>query len=209
MLDLAPYLQNLGLHTLLLDARCHGNSADADFTSMPRFAEDLEAARAWVLSQLHTKQSPLMAIGHSVGAAAVLLSASRTPWAAVVSMSAFAHPADMMWRFLREHRLNIPGLGNWILKHVQRTIGFDFDEIAPQNTIQKITCPVLLVHGVKDQDVPLDEAHRLEARATQPVELIQVPGVGHDLRPATAFLATPVGGFLSQAIHDSTQYVCY
>lgn len=203
MLDMAPYLQTLGCHILLFDARCHGNSADADFTSMPRFAEDLEAARAWVLSQQHTLQSPLVAVGHSVGAAAVLLSASRTQWAAVVSMSAFAHPADMMWRFLREHRLNFPGLGDWILKHVQQTIGFQFDDIAPQSTIQKIACPVLLVHGAQDQDVPLAEAQKLSACSPEHCELIVVQGVGHDLRPAIATLAPSVGEFIQVNIFQN------
>ena len=44
MLPIGPGLLESGFHALFLDARKHGKSDDEDFMSMPRFAEDLEAA---------------------------------------------------------------------------------------------------------------------------------------------------------------------
>ena len=39
-----PPLHEAGFAVLLVDARCHGHSDDETFTSMPRFAQDVEQA---------------------------------------------------------------------------------------------------------------------------------------------------------------------
>jgi len=189
MLDIAPWIQDLGFNGLFMDARCHGQSSDADFTSMPRFAEDLESARAWAMARDDTDPLQLIAIGHSVGAGAVLLSASRSPWAAVISLSAFAHPKDMMLRFMDEHRIPRPLIQPWIMNQVQSIIGTRFDEIAPENTIRKIQCPIMLVHGTDDQDVPIAEAQRLIDQAPAGTQSFIIEGGTHDLRTAIHFLA--------------------
>lgn len=36
------------------------------------------------------------------------------------------------------------------MRHVQRVIGTTFDDIAPVNTIARVRCPVLVVHGRTD-----------------------------------------------------------
>ena len=59
-------------------------------------------------------------------------------------------------------------------------IGFRFDAIAPRNTIARVACPVLLVHGLEDDTVPVAEAHEIHAaRAGDAVELLLIPG-SHD-----------------------------
>ena len=120
-------------------------------------------------------------IGHSVGAGAALLAASRRPdVAAVVSVSAFSHPAAMMRRWLTTKRIPERPVGRYILDYVQRTIGHRFDDIAPVNTIARVRCPVLLVHGADDDVVPLEDAHQIfAARAHDAVELL-VLGGDHD-----------------------------
>jgi alpha-beta hydrolase superfamily lysophospholipase len=89
MLPLAPYLHQAGFHTLFLDARNHGHSEHDTFVSMPRFAEDLEVASDWLAA--HEAVTSLGVVGHSVGAGAAILSASRSSrFSAVVSVSSFA-----------------------------------------------------------------------------------------------------------------------
>ncbi|WP_237716022.1 alpha/beta fold hydrolase, partial [Rubrivivax gelatinosus] len=86
---------------LLLDARCHGGSDDEAFTSMPRFAEDIAAGLAWLGTRPEVRADRLALVGHSVGAAASLLHAARVGGVrGVVSLSAFAHPDEVMRRFL-------------------------------------------------------------------------------------------------------------
>lgn len=182
MLPLARPLQAAGFNVLLFDARNHGGSDSDTFSSMPRFAEDTEAAVAWLRRRPDMAQAPVALLGHSVGAAAVLLAASRRDdIAAVISLSAFVHPDGMMRRWLAEKGLPFFPLGWYVLRYVERVIGHRFDAIAPENTLPKIQCPVLLAHGRDDSVIPPSDAERLHARrGDASVELHLLSG-DHDL----------------------------
>ncbi|MBK8524314.1 MAG: alpha/beta fold hydrolase [Betaproteobacteria bacterium] len=181
MLPLVGPLHAGGYTLLLVDARCHGRSDGDSFASLPRFAEDIEAALFWLSSQEEADPLRLGVIGHSVGAGAALLAASRYPGIkAVVSLAAFAHPATMMRRWMQWKRIPYWPLGRYILAYVQKVIGYRFDRIAPCRTIAAVDCPVLLVHGSEDRVVPLDDAKAIYgARRSDRVELLVVQG-SHD-----------------------------
>ncbi|MBR0567670.1 alpha/beta fold hydrolase [Azoarcus sp. L1K30] len=196
MLPLARPLHEAGWAALFIDARCHGRSDGDSFASLPRFAEDVEAAFEWLVARPGSSTGRLVLLGHSVGAGAVLLAATRRrEVAAVVSVSAFAHPADMMRSWLAAKR--IPRwIEAYILDYVQATIGFRFDDIAPLTSIAHLHCPVLLVHGEHDEVVPVADASRLHAaRAHDRVELLTLPGnhasfedMAQDMNNIIAFL---------------------
>lgn len=181
MLPLAAPLHAAGYSLLLVDARCHGQSDDDSFASLPRFAEDIEAALVWLAGRPEVDPLALGVIGHSVGAGAALLAASRQPSIrAVVSLAAFAHPAAMMRRWLAGMHIPFWPLGAYILAYVQRVIGHRFDDIAPCATIARIGCPTLIVHGLADDTVPVAESRQIyAARTSDAVELLLVPG-SHD-----------------------------
>ena len=178
MLPLARPLHEVGFAVLFIDARCHGASDDDSFASLPRFAEDLEHALAWLTARAEIDARRIALIGHSVGAGAALLAASRRPnVAALVIVSAFAHPAAMMRRWLAAKRIPERPVGRYVLDYVQRTIGHRFDDIAPVVTIARVRCPVLLVHGADDDVVPLADAQQIfAARAHEAVELLILGG---------------------------------
>jgi pimeloyl-ACP methyl ester carboxylesterase len=137
-------------------------------------------------------------LGHSVGAAATLLHASRQDDVrAVISLSSFAHPREMMRRFMGEKRVPYPVLGWYVMRHVQRVIGTSFEAIAPLNTIAQVRCPVLLVHGRQDSTVPFKDACRLRAKSVQ-ARLLPVAG-DHDLRQALKPYTAELVEFLTQA----------
>ncbi len=116
---IAPLLA-AGFAVLLLDARCHGASDDEPFTSLPRFAEDIETGLDWLRQQPGVDHSRLAVIGHSVGAGAALLCATRRQdIRAVVSLSAFAHPREGMHRLPAAHRIPYPVLNWYVLRRVQ------------------------------------------------------------------------------------------
>ena len=184
MLPLAPYLHQAGFHALFLDARNHGISEHDSFASMPRFAEDLEVAADWL--RAHNDVSSLGVIGHSVGAGAAILSASHGGrYQAVVAVSSFAHPGEMM----RDQMKSIPRiLLTLLLGFMQRMIGYRFDDLAPRNRIQLVDAPVMLVHGDADRVVPIDNLHELAA-AHPGAELLVVPDGGHsDLAPFEPYI---------------------
>jgi pimeloyl-ACP methyl ester carboxylesterase len=181
---LAPMVEPLvraGIAVVLFDTASHGDSSAESFSSLPRFAEDLAAVLASLGGHPGIDVDRVALLGHSVGAAAVLLHTARQGGVrAIVSLSAFAHPGEVMERWLREHHIPRRWIGAAILEQVQDVIGERFDRIAPEHQLARITCPVMLVHGARDRTVPLSDAHRLHARLRRG-ELLVVEG-DHDLR---------------------------
>lgn len=211
MAPVAPPLLAAGFAVLLLDARCHGQSEADDFSSLPRFAEDIAAGLQWLRQQPGIHPQRLAVLGHSVGAGAALMLAAdladRHPGQAapgglraVVSLSAFAHPQEVMRRLLASHRVPWPLLGWGVVQHVQRVIGHRFDHIAPLATVARLRCPLLLVHGRHDATVPFGDALRLQ-RASNQAQLLAVAG-DHDLREALAPHAATLVAFLQAALAD-------
>ena len=178
MAQLADALLAAGTHVLLLDARCHGRSDDDEFVSMPRFAEDVETGLTWLRQRGDVDRARIVLVGHSVGAGACLLVASRdSSVAAVVSIASMAHPEVFMTRTLGKR---LPGpLTTLALRYIERTIGLRFETFAPVRTIGRIKAPVLVVHGDRDTTVPVADAYELHAQAPERTQLVIVEGAGH------------------------------
>lgn len=202
MWPVVPPLHAAGFAVLLMDARCHGHSDDEPFTSMPRFAEDIASGLVWLRTQPAIAGDQVALLGHSVGAAAALLHASQhDDVRAVVSLSAFAHPEEVMRRFMGDKKVPYPMLGWYVLRHVQKVIGTTFDRIAPLRTLAAVRCPTLLVHGLSDRTVPVEDARRLVAVSSK-ARLMLVEG-DHDLRDALAPHGPAMVAFLRDAFDPS------
>jgi pimeloyl-ACP methyl ester carboxylesterase len=182
MLPMALPFHQAGINVLLIDARNHGNSdAGSSSSSMLSFAEDLGHAIDWLRQHHPARTQRLALLGHSAGAGAALLTASkRGDVAAVISVSSPANPEWMMTRYLR--RFHMPDLVmNFILDYVQWIIGGRFDDIAPMNTICKVSCPVLLVHGRADTIVPVEDARAIAKSCPEAqLTLLEIDGAEHD-----------------------------
>lgn len=99
---------------------------------------------------------------------------------AVVSIAAFTHPATMMQRWFAGKGIPYRPIGWLMLRYVEWVIGHHFDDIAPVNTIRRVRCPTLLVHGAEDATVPVGEARTIHAaRSGDHVQLKVVVG-SHD-----------------------------
>ena len=181
MLPLAITFRRAGLSVVLIDARGHGGSDSVFFTSLPRFTEDLEHAVEWVKARSGALNQSIVLLGHSVGAGAALYAASkRRDISAVISIAAFAHPERMMRRYLARYRLPA-WLSGFVVRYVEWVIGHRYDEFAPLNTLCRVACPVLLVHGSDDKTVPVSDAVALaECSRQNAIELLIVDGAGHD-----------------------------
>lgn len=179
MLPAARAIGEAGLRTLVIDARGHGRSDRVDHMSMPRFAEDVDAAVAWLRVRPDVDRGRIALVGHSVGAGACLLAASRDPRiAGVVSVASMAHPREMIGRSFGRYRVPKP-LVRRALRTIERTIGHAFDDFAPLHTIGRIDAPVLIVHGLEDRTVSAADAVRLADAGGPDTALQLVPGADH------------------------------
>ena len=203
MLPLAGPLHRARYALVIFDARNHGRSDRDTFSSMPRFAEDIDHVVDWLKLQPGVDPSRVGVIGHSVGAAAALLAASRRhDLAAVVSMAAFAHPGTVMRRLLTTKRVPYVPLGWYILHYIQHVIGYRFDDIAPLNTVARVRCPVLLIHGIDDVVVPVADAQALYDRRQGKLDRLLVVNGSHDSYEDSPRQIEELIGFLDDAMRD-------
>ncbi|HYN79703.1 MAG TPA: alpha/beta fold hydrolase [Lamprocystis sp. (in: g-proteobacteria)] len=181
MLPLAVPLRRAGFNLLLCDARSHGRSDGDSFSSLPRFAEDLGMTIAWLKLQHPRRADRIAVLGHSVGAGAALFEASRNAdIAAVISIAAFADPAQVTAGYLRPLHFPRPVI-LLVSRYVEWIIGYRFAAIAPMNTVRSITCPILLVHGTADQRVGIGDAHLILANCGgRHARLLEIAGAGHE-----------------------------
>jgi len=179
VMPIALPLYRAGFNVLLVDARNHGQSDSDGHSSMPTFAQDIESALDWLKAQ--PKTGKIAIVGHSVGAAASLLVASRRhDMDAVISIASFAHPDWLMRRYLKTLHIPKP-LVAVILRYVEHIIGHRFEAIAPINSARKIRCPVLLVHGEADKTIPVSDVHAINEGCGNPnVKILLIPDADHD-----------------------------
>ena len=198
MLPVAQPLLDAGLHVLLLDAGGHGRSDDVEFSSMPAFADDVTIGLNWLRARPEVDPTRIVLVGHSVGAGACLLAASRDPSiAAVTCLASMAHPREFMSRALRAR---LPGpLVRVALRVVERSIGHRFDSFAPINTIRQVRVPVLLLHGARDTTVPVADAYALREHAPPDSSLLVVDDADHTSVEALDHLAPALREFLQKA----------
>ena len=198
MLPIGPGLAESGFHALFLDARRHGQSDFEDFMSMPRFAEDLEAAVGDLLER--DDVTAIGVIGHSVGAAASIYAAANNPAIdAVVAVASFAHPAEMM----REN-LPFPAPVTWaLLKIFEPMLGHRYDDIAPRNRISDVEIPVMLMHGDEDRVIPPRDWAELHDRLPGS-QLVIVPNGTHSDLDAFETFFPMVDDFLREHLSTVT-----
>lgn len=204
MLPLADPFYHSGYALLFVDARSHGASEGDSFSSLPHFAEDLEGALNWLLLQPETDTARIGLIGHSVGAAAALLVASRRKEVAVVvSLASFAHPERIMRRYLASKSVPFIPFGWYTLSYIQYVIGFSFEDIAPQNTIGNIDCPVMLAHGKDDTTVPVEDAELLHAKSRKGRSHLLLVEGNHEDYEGLRQRADEVLGFVARAMEKA------
>jgi pimeloyl-ACP methyl ester carboxylesterase len=157
MVGRARIFGKMGFTTIIHSARDHGNSSPHRFMNAPRFAEDIEEVLHWV-------NEPVLLYGHSAGAAAAVIVASRNPDKIKLLFleSCYAKTREALLSLYRSYNrffgvLFAPMVVLWM--GIFYTNGLD--SISPANLSPNIDLPVMIIHGEKDQNFPLHHAWRL------------------------------------------------
>lgn len=179
---MSPYLRKLccrGFNMLAFDARGHGNSHDDGPMTMLKFAEDIGSAIAYILSDEEQKNKEILLIGLSIGGASSILAASHDDRIRkVVTVGSFAHPLEVMRKQMKDRYIPYFPFVWLFFKFVKWRTKLNFDAIAPVNNIGKAKADFLLIHGIEDKVVPIEQGHKLK-KAQPKAELWEIPGRGH------------------------------
>jgi pimeloyl-ACP methyl ester carboxylesterase len=176
MVARARIFGKLGFATVMHSARDHGGSSRLKLVNAFRFAEDVETVIDWV-------GEPVLLYGHSAGAAGAIIAASRHPEKIRLLFleGCYARTKESLRRLYRNYN-RLFGLifGNTVVLMMDMLYGFRMDSINPIDLAPKIDCPVLVIHGEKDQNFPLQDARRLQgAFPAGNAELFVATGADH------------------------------
>jgi len=155
----APLLARLrewGFAVLAYDYRGYGMSQG---TPSERGAyEDVDAAYAYLTRALGVSPRRIIAYGRSVGSGPAVDLATRRPLAGLIVESGFLTAFRVLTR--------VPLL--------------PFDKFRNADKIARVSCPVLVMHGMQDEVVPFAHGRRLFGAAPEPKRFLWVDGAGHN-----------------------------
>jgi fermentation-respiration switch protein FrsA (DUF1100 family) len=161
----ARRLVDQGLDVLLFDYRGYGRSTGRPSVAGTRV--DARAARSVLLSRPEVDPGRVVYLGESVGGAVALELAEEAAPRGLVLLSSFSSIREMR----RVHYPFVPE-------------AFVPDAYPSLALIGRLEVPVLVVHGERDEIVPVEQARALFAAARGTKRLEILPGVGHnDLVP--------------------------
>lgn len=178
-----PYIKALHSHYKLLvfDSRNHGKSESDNFTSMPKFTEDILAALNYIDTKEDCRGGSRSLLGLSMGGGAAIYAAAQDQRINnVVTIGAFANPEDIMVREYRKRYIPYFPLVYILHVYFQWRIGVRFKEFAPENQIKYSDARFLIIHGEKDETTPFSHAERLLAASKDSrTELYSMKEAGH------------------------------
>lgn len=207
---LAESLCAQGIASLRYDKRGIGESAAAFTTEeVLRFEDFARDAAAWAQQLKEDRRfSKLIIIGHSEGSLLGMLAAQQAGADGFISIAGPASPADSAIRQQLKNQppaiqeAALPALDSLADGHLVKQVNpllfallrpsiqpymISWFKYNPQQEIQKLKMPLMIVQGTTD--IQVEEAHaRKLAKAAPKAELLMVAGMNHILKEGPADL---------------------
>ncbi len=172
------YFQSRGLGALFVSYRGYGASTGS--ISEPGFITDGLAAYDFLLERGVTPQR-IMLLGESLGTGVAIQLAARRKVAAVALEAPYTATVDVA-----------AGLYWWLPVRLLMK-----DQFRSRDYIAKVKAPLLIQHGDADRIIPVAHGRALFAMASEPKQLVIVPGKGHDMIGDPDVWSREVAFFLS------------
>ena len=154
-------LSQAGFDVLLFDYRGYGRSSGRP--SEQGTYSDARAALGVLLGRPEVAPERILYLGESLGAAVALELALETPPAGVVLQSAFTSVRDMA-------REVMPLIPRAVVPDAYPSV----------RLIPRLAAPLLVLHGQRDDIVPVEHGRALFAAAPDPKRLEIIPSAGHN-----------------------------
>lgn len=151
-----------------------------------RMQEDVEDAVAQVVRDHGLDAARIAIMGTSYGGYAALMGAVRRPdlYKAAISICGVSDLPEMLAAEKRDDETPTKEIYDFWKKRIgdPDTDGFLLEAASPRRRVAEIACPILLVHGVDDEIVPIVQSrimNRALRAAGKTVEHVEVPDAGH------------------------------
>ena len=165
-LEYLRILHRQGFSVFIFDYRGYGNSQGR--TTEKGTYLDVEAALDYLVQNTNVSESEVILYGRSLGgAAAINVAQEHSPKMLIIDSSFISYPkisSDVLSSFF----LPIP---------VKMLARFEYNSI---ELIQKITCPVLVIHSRNDEVIPYSHSKELFNNANEPKEFLTISGTHND-----------------------------
>ena len=200
MLPFADYYYNeLGCSVLVPDLRCHGESGGKyiSFGCLER-----EDTVCWIeyIKEMMGENTPVFLHGVSMGAATALMTASVSRVCGVISDCSYANGAEIIKKQIKkEYHLPPEPLFFFADKMMKLKCGHSLYETDVCSYVKEIRCPVLYIHGEKDDFISSAGVYKLYDHTNSEKNLWICDGAGHcesALKNRDAY-SDRVKGFLS------------
>ncbi len=201
--DLALRLRDQGWNSLIFHYRgCWGSDGLYTFQTIP---DDVFAALDYLSSGAHPQVNPerLYLIGHSMGGWAAIMAGHDPRVRAVAIIGAVCDPRPLDWGdavIEAEFTPWLPGLSLDAFK--AQWAGLDADYSPVEQVGRLAPHPLLILHGGKDEVVPVVQSEELHARSKDFSELEIHPAANHSFTWHRPWLLDRVLGWL-QAVDRS------
>jgi len=192
-----------GYRCVAFDHRAHGESQGRVTSFGYREGHDVRAVLD--LIQERWPQQPRIALGISMGAAAICFAADVARGADAIILESMYH--NILTAFRSRLSAGFPRWYGWLTRGLiwvsERRLGLRLEDVAPADHIGRLApAPVLLITGTEDSHASPHDARRLYERCRGPRELVLVPGAGHTdlLEVAGPLYRERVLGFLERCM---------
>ncbi len=184
MMGIAELFLSHGYSVLLPDSRGQGTSA-----GLPTYGfKETGDIRQW-FAWLSSRERPrcIYGMGESMGAAIMLQAIKEVPFCAVVAESPFASFREIAYIRVGQ----FVGTGSWLGRIALRPAvefaflycwlryGVRLSSISPEMSVVGNPVPVLLIHGLSDTNIPLQQSESIFERCSAHIIFWKVPGAGH------------------------------
>ena len=182
---LAEHFCSLGFDTFIFNFRGTGLS-QGNFDILG-WADDLRQVVDYLKTKDEIKEKKLVTIGFSGGAAvSVYVAAGDDRISSVATLACPATFTSLPYEKIDEiitHFRSIGVIKDDMSRRSKEKWFEHFSKISPINFVQQISPRALfIVHGDKDETVPVGDAFKLFKRAEEPKKLDIISGAGHRLR---------------------------
>jgi dipeptidyl aminopeptidase/acylaminoacyl peptidase len=185
MMGFAELLLANGFAVLVPDSRAQGEGGGDFPTYGLKESDDVRQWFGWLVKQ-HAKC--VFGMGESMGAAVLLQAlAKESRFCAVVAESSFATFREISYVRVGQFFQTGAWLGRVALRpavelaflYGKITRGVNLADASPEDSVVGSHVPILLIHGLADENIPPQQSEWIRARNPADITLWEVPHAGH------------------------------